>query len=475
MSPKVADSGEQGSRSFRIVVDAFLAGEGLPFSQVLCAERIERVFEKHDCSFGSHGVYSTPVTLWAFLSQALADGKQRSCQAAVAQVAAYRIQVGLDAPTADTGNYCRAREKLSEEAVQELTQEVAEEVEQAAPQDWLWKGHHAKLIDGFTFTMPDTPENREAYPHPKTQKRGVGLPIARVVSIISLATACVLDLALGPYKGKQTGESALLRSLLGRLAPGDIAVMDRYYCSFLMIGLLLGQGTQVCARKHQRRHSDFRRGKRLGRHDHLIIWTRPERPDWMDEADYLRIPEQLVLREIRYDVVEPGRRTRTVDVITTLLDPKQYSKADIAELYGFRWNAELDIRSIKASLNLAHVSCKSPTMVRTEVWTTILGYNLIRTTAACAAQLHRKQARQISFTGTCQHVLALWMTLAAGCLSASRLEECLRITLKNISQCTVGDRPGRLEPRVLKRRRHGYKLMQEPRDVLRRQLHKLYT
>jgi hypothetical protein len=190
----------------------------------------------------------------------------------------------------------------------------------------------------------------------------------------------------------------------------------------------------------------------------------------MDEETYARIPETLELREIRYHVVERGRRTRTIDIITTLLDPDQYSKQDLAELYGFRWNSELDIRSIKSSLNLVHVRCKSPEMVRRELWTTLLAYNLIRTTAAGAAWLHDQQPRQISFTSTCQYVLASWMQLSAGLVDPSRLEDYLGLLLKQIAACEVAHRSGRLEPRVLKRRRHGYPMMRQSRAELRKQL-----
>jgi hypothetical protein len=476
MAAMVPHSPRRNSQSFQEVADAFLGGEGLPFAEILSAERIQRIFAKHGCLFGLHGVYTAAIMVWSFLSQVLRDGKEASCQSAVARVVSYSKQAGLPVPTQDTGDYCRARAKLLEGALQELSCEVAEELQQAADKSWLWKGElHPKLIDGFTFTMPDTPKNQARYPHPKTQKPGVGLPIARAVAIVSLATACVMDLAMGPYKGKETGESALLRSMLWRLAAGDIAVMDRYYCSFMMIALLLAQGTQTCARKHHRRHSDFRRGKRLGKYDHIIVWTRPERPAWMDEETYARIPETLELREIRYNIVEPGRRTKTIDIITTLVDVDKYSQADIAELYGFRWNAELDIRSIKAALNLGHVRCKSPEMVHREVWTTILGYNLIRTTAAGAALVHGKQPRQISFTSTCQYVLASWMQLSGSLIKASLLEDYLWVMLQQIAACEVANRPGRLEPRVLKRRRHGYPLMQQSREELRAELRKHCT
>jgi putative transposase len=266
MAASIPGSPRRGSRSFQKVADAFLAREGLPFAGILSAERIERIFARHGCLFGLRGVYTAAIMVWSFLSQVLRDGKEASCQSAVARVVSHYQQAGMAAPTPDTGDYCRARAKLSEAALHELSCEVAAEMEQAADATWLWKGKlHPKLIDGFTFTMPDTPKNQAQYPQSASQKPGVGLPIARAVAILSLATACVMDLAMGRYKGKETGESALLRSMLGSLAAGDIAVADRYYCSFMMIALLLGQGTQTCARKHHLRHSDFRRSQRLGK------------------------------------------------------------------------------------------------------------------------------------------------------------------------------------------------------------------
>jgi hypothetical protein len=465
----VSHSASSGSRSFQKIVSAFLSQPGLPFAGVLSAERIQRIFAKHGNLFGG-SVYSTAVMVWSFLGQVLRDGKEASCQSAVARVVVYCQEQGLAAPTADTGDYCKARAKLSEAALRDLTCEVAAEVEEQADPRWLWKGLHAKLVDGFTLTMPDTAQNQAEYPSPPTQKPGVGLPIARAAVILSLASACALDVAIGPYSGKETGETALLRTLLGSFDAGDVAVMDRFYCSFLMIALLLGRKVQVCARMHQRRHVDFRRGRRLGKYDHIIVWTKPQRPTWMDQETYDAIPDTLELREIRYHVVQPGSRSRTITIATTLTDAAAYSKEDIAELYGFRWNSELDIRSIKQSLNLCHVRCKSPEMVRKELWTTLLGYNLIRITAAAAALLHDKQPRQISFTSTCQYVLASWMLRSCQHTPADRVEQHCRDVLSQIAACEVAHRPGRLEPRVLKRRRHGYKLMQESRSILRAKL-----
>jgi len=468
----LSNSFNSHSSSFQRIAAVFLSQSGLPFAEVLSSGRIERVFAKHGNLFGCGAIYSTAVMVWSFLGQVLRDGKEAACQAAVARIVTHAQQQETAIPTKDTGDYCRARAKLSEAALRDLTREVAGEVEERADESWLWKGLHAKLIDGFTFTMPDTQKNQREYPQAKTQKPGVGLPIARVTTIVSLATACLVDAAIGPYQGKETGESALLRSILGSLLKDDIAVADRFYCSFMMIALMLGQGTHVCARMHHRRHTDFRRGRRLGKYDHLIVWTRPSRPKWMDEATYATIPETLELREIRYTIVEKGRRTKTLTVVTTLTDADQYTKEEIAQLYGFRWNVELDIRAIKQSLNLDHVRCKSPEMVHRELWTTFLGYNLIRTTAAGAALLYDKQPRQISFTSTCQYVLSSWMLLSCDLIDPKAIETHCLTLLSQIASCKVANRPGRLEPRVLKRRRHGYKLMQKPRDVLKRELRK---
>lgn len=466
----------ENSRNFANIAGAFLCQAGLPFASILSAERIHAVFAKHGALFGTGRIYSTSIVLWAFLSQVLRDGKDASCQAAVARVVSFRQEQGSSIPTEDTGDYCRARAKLHPAAIRELSCDVAEEIEQAAAFNWLWKGkYHPKLIDGFTFTMPDSEENQAKYPQQKGQKPGVGFPIARAVAVISLATACVMDLAFGPYKGKESGETALLRTIFGSLRPGDIAVMDRYYCSFMLIALLSNQHTHICARKHHLRHSDFRRGKRLGKYDHLIEWTRPQRPKWMEEETYAQIPETLLLREIRFSVVERGRRTKVIDVITTLTDAEEFSKQEIADLYGYRWDSELDIRSIKSDLNLGHVRCKTPSMVIRELWTTILGYNLIRMTGAVAALLHDKQPRQISFTSICQYVLSSWMQLSSGLIAAERLESYTRQMLKQISACEVRNRPGRLEPRMLKRRRHGYPLMQRSRNELRAELRKRCT
>jgi hypothetical protein len=456
--------------SFDAVADPFLGQPGLPFAEVLTAEAIEQAFAENDGLFGQDDLFSTPIVLWAFLAQVLRDGKGAACAAAVADIATYMQQTGGPMPSGDTGDYCRARAKLSPRALRSLTVEAAEHLEDAADPSWLWHGLHAKLIDGFTFTMPDTPENQRAFPQQKSQKPGAGFPIARAAAVLSLATGAICDLAVGPYQGKQTGEGALLREILGCLKDGDVAVLDRYFCSFPLLANLLGRGVHFCTRLHHRRSADFRRGKRLGKDDHLVTWTRPrQRPPWMSEELYQQMPETLTLREIRFHVAVPGRRTETLIVVTSLIDPMTWSKEDIAELYGFRWNVELDIRVIKQTLRLDHLRCKTPAMVRRELWVTLLAYNLIRKLIATAAAVHGKQPRQLGFTLACQTVLSSWMLVATGgCRDHGALYQSM---LARIAANVVADRPGRIEPRVIKRRRDHYPLMHSSRKELRKKLH----
>jgi len=458
----------RGNGDFQRLTRSLLLEEGLPLASVLPAAEIERIFRGHDSVFGEtyNGVYNTALVLWAFLSQVLADGKMRSCAAAVTRVIDFSILTGKTPPSSDTSAYCKARYKLNERALYELVVQTAAKIELAAPDEWLWCDRHAKLVDGFTATMPDTPENQDEFPQQKSQKEGVGLPIMRACVIVSLATACVLDAAFGPYAGKETGETALLRKILASFQPGDVAVFDRYYGSYVMLALLMLAGTDVCVRLHHRRHADFRRGKRLGKYDRLMTWKRPTRPSWMDEATYETIPKTLTLRMLRYNIVEPGCRTKSITIVTTLLDPKEYSREDIAELYGYRWNVETDILHIKQTLNLDHMRSKTPQMVRKEFWTTLLAYNLIRRIISAAAIEHGKLPRRISFTKTCVSILTAWSTLSLGLYTPTAL----KLLLKQIASLQTPLRPGRIEPRVLKRRRHRYPLMRKPRRKLKQRL-----
>jgi len=455
---------------FRLVLSSFLRSPGLPFADVLSEEKIQQAFDEEGVAFAQEegDVYTPAVTLWAFLSQMLFQAEQRSCRAAVARVVVLLVALGREPPSDNTGAYCRARAKLSEPVVRRLTCEVADGCEAQLPDGWRWLGHNVHLVDGSTESMPDTEANQAEYPQNPAQEEGLGFPIARTVMLLSLATAMVTDMAMGPYMGKQTGETALFRQLLGRLKPGDVVLGDRYYCSYFMVALLMELGVHIVTRLHQNRKYDFRCGKRLGKDDHVVAWTRPQRPVWMDQETYDRMPESIRVREVHVQVSQPGFRIESLVVVTTLMDAATYTKADITELYHRRWLVELDIRTIKCTMDMDVLRCKTPEMVRKEIWTCLLAYNLIRQTLLQAAHQSGLSPRQLSFTAALQKTAASWgVLLLVGDATAAVL---IDVHLSHLARHEVGNRPDRIEPRAIKRRPKEHALLTKPRAEARADL-----
>jgi hypothetical protein len=357
---------------------------------------------------------------------------------------------------------------LPEPFLRGLTATVGTALEDQAPTAWRWHNRRVLLVDGTEVTLPDTPANQAAYPQPSSQKPGLGFPMIRLVVLLTLATAGVIDAALGPYQGKETGETALFRQLLDQLRPGDVVVADRYYCSYWMMALLMRLGVDAACRLHASRHYDFRIGQRLGRGDHVVVWLKPARPDWMDEATYAHIPETLTVREVRFRVEQPGYRSEAIVVATTLRDEAQYDRDQIADLYHRRWHVELDLRSIKQTLRMEQLSCQTPEMARRELWVHLLGYNLVRKVMAQAAWTAGRCPRQVSFAGAVQTLEAFRGLLLGP--SADTPTAVTRLVLLAISAHPIGNRPGRCEPRCVKRRPKAYPRLQKPRAEARAKL-----
>ncbi|MCH7702896.1 MAG: IS4 family transposase [Planctomycetes bacterium] len=422
----------QQSRSlpkrFRLIVASFLQRPDLPFADVLPEDAIQKAFDDEDATFAEDedAVFTPAVTLWAFLSQVLFKDEHRSCVAAVARVAVLLVALERGPCSSNTGAYCRARGKLSEKVIRQITIRVGEGCEDQLGKELLWHGRHVRLVDGSTVSMSDTPENQEAYPQNPQQKEGLGFPIARVVVLLSLATGMVTDMAMGPYAGKETGEPALLRSRLGRFKRGDILLADRYYCSYFMIALLQERGIDLVVRLHQRRPVNFRRGRRLGKDDQVITRDRPQRPKWMEEQTYDRVPPSIEVRAIRVHLGQPGYRVESFVAVTTLTNAKEYPKEDIASLYQSRWLAELDIRAIKITMGMDILRCKTPEMVGKEIWTCLLAYNLIRRAMLQSAQEAGVSPRTLSFTAAVQTIGASWMVMVLGDDTLTSLEPILK-------------------------------------------------
>ncbi|MCK5109289.1 MAG: IS4 family transposase, partial [Methanosarcinales archaeon] len=360
----------------------------------------------------------------------------------------------------NTKSYCEARLRLPISLVRRLVRETGRLLHLKSEEGWTWKGRSVKLVDGTTVSMPDTPENQKIYPQPESQKEGVGFPIARLVAIISLSCGAVLDIAIGPYKGKETGEHALLRQILGSISAGDIILGDRYYCSYFLIAMLQRLGADAVFQIHGGRKSDFRRGKKLGKKDHLVIWEKPkQRPDWMGEIMYCQMPDTLAIREIKIN--------KKV-ITTTLLNPKEVTRKELGKLYTKRWLIEVDFRFIKTVLQMDVLRCKTPDMVCKEIWVHLLAYNLIRMVMAQAAYRYNLPPRTLSFKGTLQQLNAFKGAFLR--TAKTRLSIMYGYLLEAIASHRVGNRSRRSEPRAVKRRRKPYPLLTKPREEARNEL-----
>lgn len=393
-------------------------------------------------------------TLSMFLAQAMSD--DRSCQKAVNDAAIKRVVGGLSPCSTATGGYCQARQRLPLEMVSTLVRHTGELMNDQVPKQWHWQGKRVHLIDGTTATLPDTPANQAVYPQQSTQQPGLGFPIVRIVGIICLTSGALLNASLGSYSGKGSSEQTLLRGMLDTFSPGDVVMGDAFFATYFLLASLLEKGVdgvfeQLGARK---RVTDFRRGESLGPKDHLIQLSKPkQKPDWMSQEDYDSAPSYITVRELK---------TNGKILVTTLLSAKAYPKHEIKVLYKKRWHVEVDLRHIKTTLGMETLSCKTPEMVEKEMWVYFLAYNLIRLLMAQSALLADILPRQLSF----KHTVQLWLAWS----QSAQADEGILFIL--IAQKTVGNRPGRIEPRAVKRRPKPFPLLMEQREKARERIRK---
>jgi hypothetical protein len=457
---------------FRRQVDLFrrqfLQEGSLPFTDVLTEESLSEALETIRVPWKDR-IFTPLVTLWVFLGQVLSA--DHSCRAAVARLIAHRVAQGLPACSSETGAYCQARKRLPLAFFAAVARRVGRNLEEKADARWLWKGRRVHLFDGSSVAMPDTPENRNEYPLTYNQKPGTGFAVARIGAIISLACGAILDLGICRYAGKGQSELGLLRQLWDLFRPGDILVADRLMCAWTEMVMLKQRGVDTACRLTSHRTADFRRGTRLGKDDHIVMWMKPQKPRSVERAVYDALPDFLVVRECRVRIAQPGFRVRILIVATTLLDAEEYTRDDLAQLYRARWNIELDWRSVKDVLQMDVLRCKTPELVRKEIWTHVLAYNLIHTVMAQAASQNGTSPRAISFKATLQVLEAFQPLMASG--SLSHRESLYREVLRAIARHRVADRPDRFEPRMAKRKPKNYDRLTKPRrqiklDMLKR-------
>jgi hypothetical protein len=434
------------------------------FTRLLPKEQVEAAVERHQVRFRQR-LYTPVVTIWAFLYQVLAT--DQSCRAAVARLLAFLCVSGHGLGSAKTDPYCKARQRTPKEVIADLARTSGSDLQHQVPPTGLLGGRPIKIADGTTVSMPDTPANQKAYPQQPGQKKGIGFPIMRLVGLISLSCGAVLDVAMARYSGKRTGETSLLRQIFDQLKADDVLLGDAMFANYWTIALSLERGVDIVSHHDGRRLMDFRKGQRLGHYDHVIDWQKPQKPSWMNQRLYRRLPDTLSIRELRVEICQKGFRCHHLFLVTTLLDAQLYSREELAMVYRCRWHAELDLRSIKQVMQMDVLRCKSPSMVRKEIWMHLLAYNLIRKLMAQAALAAGLCPRDISFKGTLQTLVAF---AVAGWSCPERSNELYAAVLRAVATHRVNNRPDRIEPRAVKRRPKKLVYLNEPRSVAKARL-----
>ena len=411
-------------------------------------------------------IYTVRRTFFGFLYQVL--NPPCPCREIVRQIQALFALHANGPVAAGTGGWCQARARLPWDILPRLRCALAAQADKAAG---LWHGLRVKVVDGSSTSLPDTAKNQRAYPQPGGQKPGCGFPLVKLVGVFSLATGVLLDYAKG---NKHQHELNLLQRLMDQFKTGDLVLADRGFNSYTLLALLRLRGAHSLFRLHQRRPADLRQGKRLGKNDRLMVWTKPwawQRPRYLSKAIWKRIPAELSVRVVRFTLAVPGFRVQSVTLVTTLLDPVAYPAEELARLYARRWQIELWFRDVKTSMGMEALRCKSPQLAHKELEMFFIAYNLIRVGMAQASAVSEVPLARLSFKGTVDALRQFSIAIARA-RSRKKQQQLMTDLLEIIARDQVPERPGRREPRAVKRRPKPYQLLNRPRHRMQELQHR---
>ena len=406
-------------------------------------------------------LYPQSLTFWAFLSQVLSPGC--ACREVVRKIQAWYAPQNRS-PDSGTSAYCQARRRLPLSTLRQLHQTLADKLSARRTPPELWLGRCIKVVDGTGVSMPDTAANQKAWPQPSEQKPGCGFPVVKLVACFCLASGALLQWAEGPLKDH---DCRLLLKLLSAFKKGDVVLADRGFSSYASLATLWARGVDSVMRVHHFRKLDWRTGKRLGPRDRLVRWQRGQRqgPLWTAEQ-WAQLPAELTVRLVEIRVAVPGFRTQKLVLVTTLLDAQTYSAEALGQLYFRRWAVELCLRDIKTTLGLDVLRCLTPEMVRKEIVMHALAYNLIRALMQDIAHHYQISVQRLSFKGTVD-ALRQWRELFENATGQSRATCKLRkLFYQSLADDLLLKRPGRSEPRAVKRRAKNFSLLTKPRHQM---------
>ena len=407
-------------------------------------------------------LFSKENTFWSFFSQILdADG---GCKEVVRKLQAAVVEKGQPLPSSSTAAYCKARQRFELSSLESIHQHLSDQLRNRAGDDLL-RNRRIVVVDGTGVSMPDTEENQKPWPQTKSQKPGCGFPQARLCACFNLHNGALLSYELG---NKKSHELMLLRQQWETFEAGDIFLGDKGFCSYYDQSKLRDRGVDsiiTLARRKPVEHAEA--VEVLGENDLLIHWPKPK---WNKRLSYSlqeweALPEKLLLRQVKVIVNQPGFRTKSFHIITTLLDAKAYLATELAEAYFRRWDVELFFRDIKTTMDMDVLRCKTPEMVRKEIVMHLIVYNCIRTFISEAAREEGK-LRRISFKGALQAVRKWEPCLERACFSNREFTRLIQILYRAIASNIVPHRPERSEPRAVKRRPKNYQRLTRPRHEM---------
>lgn len=435
-------------------------GIGSLFEDMLPESMIEQILTEEGISYRNR-LYTPTITLWTWLHQVL--DKDKSCKNAVSRVVSSLAT--HTPPSVNTGAYCRARKRIKEMLVLRLLHHTGKQLHQQ--HQILWHGRHVYVVDGSTVTAADTQENQAQYPQPKSQADGCGFPMIRIAAVFCLFTGALLEATISSLC---VHEINLFRSMYQYLRTGCIILGDRLYGAYADICLTKERMIDSVFRIHWLRKTDFRKGKILGCYDHIVQWSKPGScPGGLSPILYRRLPDEVTVREVRYKVEVKGFRPNVITLVTTLLDSQEYPKEELAQLYELRWDVETDLRHLKTTMRMEHLPNKTPHMVRNELYMHLLAYNLVRTLMFQAGVTYQVAPVALSFQATIQHLLNFSEELAHESEPEMR-QRIHRELLYSISKERLPTRPGRVEPRLKKRRPKVYGWLKKPRKQLQEEM-----
>lgn len=452
---------EELSKSLHEALQDSISDYGVLFNHILPPDKLYN--QSQDCR---KRTYPEMVTFWAWVSQILECNG--SCCKAVTIVQQWYTEVNnanssankLKIPSSGSSSYCRARQRLSNEFLDFVLEQVQDYTEARVRDSDLWNGLRLKAIDGSSTQLLDTEANQKEYPQPNTQKEGCGFPVMGFSGILDMAKGSISSLHLNKHT---VSDVKAAHSMVDDLNENDLLIADRAYCSYGLISTLLNKGVQSVMRLHQGRERvlNWSQGIKLGKNSRLVTWKKGYRPhnSSLSKFEWDQLPKELAIRLVRFKSLSRDRNERYVYLATTLIDSELYDSDEISMLYDERWKIEVKFRDIKTTMQFEQLKVKSPEMAEKSMKMIQIVYNLVKAIQFDSIGGKDCLLDEISFKGTVD-VITEFRSTFSGLLEKPRLKaRALSDLEQRVAERILVIRPGRHEPRAIKKRPKSYQIL----------------